>query len=54
MSDNPRIHDLRLHARGLELVREILARRGASRAELDAFSAELSRVQQELRAAAAQ
>jgi hypothetical protein len=54
MTESPRIHDLRLHARGLELVREILARRGASRAELEAFSAELNRVQHELSSALAQ
>jgi hypothetical protein len=54
MSETTNIHDLRLRARGLELVRAILAGRGASRQELDAFSAELDRVQHELRAALAQ
>lgn len=43
-----RIDDLLLHARGLVLVREVLARRGASRAELEAHTRELERVQREL------
>jgi hypothetical protein len=45
-----RIDDLLLQARGLELVRELLARRGASREELDAHTRELERVRGELRA----
>ena len=45
---DPQINDLLLHARGLVLVRELLARRGASRAELDAHTRELERVQREL------
>lgn len=43
-----RIDDLLLQARGLVLVREILARRGATRAELEAHTRELERVRQEL------
>lgn len=43
-----RFDDLVRHARGLALVREILARRGATRAELDAHTRELERVQSEL------
>jgi hypothetical protein len=42
------IDDLLLQARGLVLVREILARRGASRAELDAHTDELARVRRAL------
>ena len=42
------VDDLLLHARGLVLVREVLARRGASHAELDAHSRELERVRNEL------
>lgn len=38
------VDDLLLHARGLVLVREVLARRGASRDELDAHTRELERV----------
>jgi len=38
------IDDLLLRARGLVLVRDLLARRGATRAELDAHSEELERV----------
>ena len=38
------IDDLLLQARGLVLVREVLAQRGASRAELDAHTRELERV----------
>lgn len=45
---NPQIDDLLLHERGLVLVRELLARRGASRAELEAHTRELQRVQDEL------
>ena len=43
-----RIDDLLLHARGLVLVREILARRGATRDELEAHTRELERVRHEL------
>jgi hypothetical protein len=46
-----RLDDLLLRARGLALVRELLARRGASRAELDAHTRELERVEQKLAAA---
>ena len=42
------IDDLLLQARGLVLVRQILARRGASRAELDAHTRELERVRHRL------
>jgi hypothetical protein len=42
------VDDLLLQARGLVLVREILARRGASRAELDVHTRELERVRHEL------
>ena len=42
------IDELLLQARGIVLVRQILARRGASRAELDAHSAELERVRHRL------
>jgi hypothetical protein len=42
------IDDLLLEARGLVLVRDLLARRGASSAELDAHTTELRRVQGEL------
>jgi hypothetical protein len=42
------IDDLLLRARGLELVRELLVARGASRGELDAHSEELERVRGEL------
>jgi hypothetical protein len=42
------VDDLLLHARGLVLVREVLARRGASHDELDAHSRELERVRNEL------
>ena len=43
-----RIDDLLLQARGLVLVREVLAGRGATRAELDAHTRELERVRHEL------
>jgi hypothetical protein len=43
-----RIDDLLLQARGLVLVREVLARRGATRAELDAHTREFERVRHEL------
>ena len=42
------IDDLLLEARGLVLVRDLLARRGASPAELDAHTNELQRVRGEL------
>ncbi len=42
------IDDLLLQARGLVLVREILAERGASREELDAHTRELERVRHTL------
>jgi len=42
------IDALLLHARGIVLVRQILARRGASRAELDAHTHELERVRRRL------
>jgi hypothetical protein len=42
------IDDLLLQARGLVLVREILAGRGASPDELDAHTRELERVQHRL------
>jgi hypothetical protein len=43
-----RIDDLLLQARGLVLVRQLLARRGASPAELDAHTRELERVRHRL------
>jgi hypothetical protein len=43
-----RIDDLLLQARGLELVRGILAARGASDEELDAHTRELERVRKTL------
>jgi hypothetical protein len=43
-----RIDDLLLHARGLVLVRELLARRGATHAELEAHTRELERVRHDL------
>jgi hypothetical protein len=42
------VDDLLLHARGLALVREVLAGRGATRDELDAHTRELERVRREL------
>jgi hypothetical protein len=42
------VDDLLLHARGLVLVRQVLAGRGASRAELDAHTRELERVRSRL------
>jgi len=42
------IDDLLLHIRGLVLVREILEQRGASEAELEAHTAELERLKEEL------
>jgi len=45
---SPEVDDLLLHLRGLVLVRRILAERGATRAELDAHSAELARLRRRL------
>ena len=42
------IDDLLLQARGLLLVRDMLAARGASEAEVDAHSEELERVRHQL------
>jgi hypothetical protein len=42
------IDDLLLHVRGLVLVRELLARRGATPAELDAHDREADRLRREL------
>jgi hypothetical protein len=42
------IDDLLLHIRGLVLVREILEQRGASEAELEAHTAELERLKEQL------
>jgi hypothetical protein len=42
------VDDLLLQARGLTLVRPILAERGASQDELDAHTQELERVRQRL------
>ena len=42
------VDDLRLHIRGLVLVREILRQRGATAAELDAHTAELERLKERL------
>jgi hypothetical protein len=42
------VDDLLLRARGLVLVRELLAKRGATRDELDAHTAELERVRSQL------
>ena len=42
------IDDLLLHIRGLVLVREILEQRGASEAELEAHTAELERLREQL------
>jgi hypothetical protein len=42
------IDDLLLQARGLMLVRDLLAERGASRHELDAHTEELERVRLQL------
>jgi len=44
------IDDLLLQARGLVLVRDLLAERGASRTELDAHTDELARVRTRLAA----
>jgi hypothetical protein len=45
---NHNIDDLLLQARGLELVHDLLAQRGATNAELDAHSRELDRVRRQL------
>jgi hypothetical protein len=45
---NHQIDDLLLEARGLVLVRDLLAQRGASVAELDAHTHELERVRVQL------
>lgn len=42
------IDDLLLQARGIVLVRQVLARRGATSAELDAHTRELERVRHQL------
>jgi hypothetical protein len=42
------IDELLLQARGLVLVRELLAQRGASRKEIEAHNAELERVRAQL------
>ncbi len=42
------IDDLLLHIKGLVLVREILEQRGASEAELEAHTAELERLKEQL------
>jgi hypothetical protein len=42
------IDDLLLKARGLVLVRDLLAKRGATSSELDAHTSELERVRGEL------
>jgi hypothetical protein len=42
------VDDLLLHVRGLVLVRGVLARRGATRAELDAHTRELARIRGKL------
>jgi hypothetical protein len=44
----PEIDDLLLHVRGLALVRDLLAERGASSAEIDAHTEELERLRGEL------
>ena len=43
-----KIDDLLRHVRGLVLVRELLARRGATTAELDAHDREADRLRKEL------
>lgn len=45
---DPQVDDLLLQARGLVLVRQVLAGRGATRAELDAHTRELERVRAKL------
>jgi hypothetical protein len=42
------VEDLLLHIRGLVLVREILRQRGATAGELDAHTAELERLKEQL------
>ncbi len=45
---NHDIDDLLLQARGLELVRDLLTKRGASTDEVDAHTRELERVRRQL------
>jgi hypothetical protein len=45
------IDDLLLHVRGLVLVRDLLAERGASETELDAYTQELERQRERLASA---
>lgn len=45
---DPQLDNLLLQARGLALVRDLLARRGASHAELEAHDRELERVRHTL------
>jgi hypothetical protein len=45
---DPQLDSLLLQARGLALVRDLLARRGASCAELEAHDRELARVRETL------
>jgi hypothetical protein len=45
------IDDLVLHLKGLVLVRELLAQRGAGAEEIDAHSVEIERVRQRLASA---
>jgi hypothetical protein len=47
-SDFRMLDDLVLHLKGLVLVRELLHRRGATDAEIDAHSAEIDRVRTRL------
>jgi hypothetical protein len=42
------VDDLLLHLRGLVLVRDLLAQRGATHAEIDAHTAELERARHRL------
>jgi hypothetical protein len=44
----PEIDDLLLHVRGLAMVRDLLADRGASSAEIDAHTEELERLRSQL------
>jgi len=48
---SPEIDELVVRARGLELVRRLLAERGASSAELEEHSRELRRTREQLAAA---
>ena len=47
---SPELDDLLLDVRGLVLVRQLLAERGATRAELDAYADELERRRRRLAA----